>query len=229
MTYSNSITFLPKPTGPLFQDLTDKVYGRLTVLGFAGQKSPTYNSPMWHCLCSCGSIVQIHGGCLRRGETISCGCFRREEAARKFTTHRESLSKKQSPEMRAYYQAKFRCEDTSGNPRYSRWAGRGIQFRFSSLEHFLSVVGRRPSAKHSLDRIDNEGHYEPGNVRWATISEQNRNTRANRILTVNGKSQCVAAWAENLGVNPSSLYSRVSKGWCDDCIINADSCSHRFK
>jgi len=85
-----------------------------------------------------------------------------------------------TPEYTAYTQARQRCT----NPRHLSWpryGARGIEFRFSSFEEFLADVGPRPTSEHSLDRIDNDGHYEPGNVRWATREEQARNTRRKAV------------------------------------------------
>ena len=104
-----------------------------------------------------------------------------------------------------------RCRP-GGHPDYG---GRGIRVcdRWKSYEVFLQDVGRRPSPKHSLDRIDNEGNYEPGNVRWATIKEQNRNTRGNRSLTPAGRTQVLIEWAEETGIPAERIRGRLRCGW----------------
>ncbi len=81
-----------------------------------------------------------------------------------------------SSEIQAFYDAKGRCTNTK-HKRYKDWGGRGIQFRFASFAQFLAEIGTKPSSEHSLDRINNNGHYEPGNVRWATKLEQMHNRR----------------------------------------------------
>jgi len=80
-----------------------------------------------------------------------------------------------SPEYKAFVDAKYRCQ----NPNivhYQHYGGRGIKFQFTSFQEFYAEIGPRPSKLHSLDRIENTGHYEPGNIRWATKAEQSRNT-----------------------------------------------------
>lgn len=107
------------------------------------------------------------------------------------------------------YNSKYRA--------YRRYGGRGIavcdKWR-DDFAAFLADVGLRPSPKHSLDRHpNNDGHYEPGNVRWATKKEQSRNTSCNRLITLDGESRCVAAWAEIYGVSPDLIYDRLRLGW----------------
>lgn len=104
-----------------------------------------------------------------------------------------------------------RCRP-GGHPDYG---GRGIRVcdHWKSYEAFLQDVGKRPSPEHSLDRIDNEGNYEPGNVRWATIKEQNRNTRSNRMLEYEGRTMPLAAWAEEVGLTYAQLRNRLKYGW----------------
>lgn len=80
-----------------------------------------------------------------------------------------------TPENKAYHAAKQRCENPNDN-RYYRYGARGIQFKFRNFAEFLAAVGLKPSPQHSLDRVDNNGHYEAGNVRWATRKEQMQNT-----------------------------------------------------
>lgn len=145
-----------------------QVFARLTVLGFHGVKH--VRIPHWNCRCSCGSLVVIGEYNLRYGHTTSCGCVK----GVKRRTHGGS----RTPEYGAYHHARERCN----NPRvenYAEYGGRGIRFMFKSFEDFIAVLGPRP-AGHTLDRVDNDGHYTPGNVRWATYSQQNANQRPRR-------------------------------------------------
>ena len=99
---------------------------------------------------------------------------------------------------------------------YERYGGRGIKVHPAwreSFQQFYDDVGPRPSAAYSLDRIDNNGNYEPGNVRWATVTEQQNNMRSNRILDHNGKSQTVTQWARELGLQATTLSTRLRRGW----------------
>lgn len=146
-------------------DETGNVYSRLTVLKRSERSGRRVH---WDCICSCGNRLTVEGRSLRSGNTKSCGCFHTD----KITTHGMTGTKV----AQAFGGAKYRCQ----NPNFSRWSdygGRGIEFRFDSVEDFAKELGPCPSPDHSVDRIDNDGHYEPGNIRWATRSQQQRNKR----------------------------------------------------
>jgi hypothetical protein len=158
-------------------DLSGKTFGRLYVHfqydpklrrhGKAGIHWEIY----WNCNCSCGTTnVIVSGAHLRRGAIKSCGCLQKENAHTLFTKHGMS----RTPEYNAYTGAINRCAHDED------YRGRGIEFKFTSFEQFFSELGPRPVGK-TLDRKDNNGHYEPGNVQWATPKEQSNNTRRKRI------------------------------------------------
>lgn len=98
---------------------------------------------------------------------------------------------------------------------YPNYGGRGIAVceRWGSFENFLADMGPRPSPRHSIDRIDVNGNYEPSNCRWATRIEQARNTRKNRIITVGGATMCLAEWSEMTGVDDATIVNRLDRGW----------------
>lgn len=107
---------------------------------------------------------------------------------------------------------------------YENYGARGItmhpQWRDDFWE-FVSAVGERPSPQHTIDRFpDNNGNYEPGNVRWATRSQQMENTRFNRMISANGKTQTAEAWAKETGIPKSTIFNRILRGWTDDRIVN---------
>jgi hypothetical protein len=106
-----------------------------------------------------------------------------------------------------------RCTNPK-SPRYKNYGGRGIKVceRWGSFTAFLEDVGPKPGRDMSLDRIDNDGDYEPNNVRWATRIEQQRNTRSNRYVTVDGERLCLAAAAERLGISPLSAHRMANRG-----------------
>ena len=114
-----------------------------------------------------------------------------------------------------------RCHDER-DPRFAYYGARGIavceRWR-NDLAAFLADVGQRPSPKHSLDRIDNDRGYEPGNVRWATQREQMRNTRKNRLLTVRGETRSLAEWAERFGIRSGAILYRLSRGWSHEAAV----------
>lgn len=143
------------------------VRGRLVLeekLTNAGRKSE------WRCQCSCGNECVIKEFRFLRGTPKSCGCLEREN----------NTPKPFRVERKAYHAAKQRCSRRSRE--YHNYMGRGIQFKFTSVEQWLKELGPKPSPKHSVDRINNDGHYEPGNVRWADQTQQNIN-RHNKKLT----------------------------------------------
>jgi len=124
--------------------------------------------------------------------------------------------RKERPESAILSQMIQRCHNPS-NPAFSNYGGRGIvvcdRWR-ESLSNFLEDLGPRPGRNYSVDRIDNDGNYEPGNCRWASRREQNRNTRQNVQLTIDGRTQCRTAWAEETGVPAAVIRDRMEKlGW----------------
>lgn len=110
---------------------------------------------------------------------------------------------------------KDRCFNTK-NKKYKEWGGRGITVCDEWKHDFYSFyksMGRKPSPYHSLDRINNNGNYEPSNCRWAIPHIQNRNYRRNVLLRYNGIELCAKDWATKLNINPSIIYDRVKRGW----------------
>ncbi len=125
-----------------------------------------------------------------------------------------------SPEYMSWVAMIQRCTNPK-NPSYPRYGGRRITVcdRWMTFENFLADMGAKPSPKHSIERIDNDGHYHASNCRWATAKVQARNRRNNRLLTLNGKTLCVAAWAETLGISQWVLANRLRYGWSDERIL----------
>jgi len=106
---------------------------------------------------------------------------------------------------RAYCEAKSRCENQN-TINYRRYGGRGIRFLWSSFEEFLAEMGMPPSGG-TLERVDNNGHYEPGNCRWATVTEQANNRRSNHRLVAWGRTQTLTQWAREFAVHPNTLFN----------------------
>jgi hypothetical protein len=193
-------------------DLTGQRFGRLLAL----RPSHTDKRGKWHwlCRCDCGASHTVSMGCLRQGDSRSCGCLQRELSAKRLTTHGMSNSQ----EYKAWDMMRRRCSDRT-NKSYRHYGGRGISVCSEwsdSFEAFYRDMGPRPSSHLTLDRIDNNGNYEPGNCRWATYIQQARNGRHNRLLTFNGQTLCMAAWAEQIGLKLSVLKSRLHRGWTTD-------------
>lgn len=123
-------------------------------------------------------------------------------------------------ERRAWVNMRSRCNNPN-TPNYSRYGGRGIKVLYSSFDEFFADIGPRPSPKHSVDRIDNDGHYQVGNCRWATRSEQNNNTSVNNVVTLNGVENTVTEWARERGIEPNTVVFRLRRGWSLDRSLSA--------
>ena len=152
------------------KDIAGRRFGNLIASRATGKRHGT--NVIWICKCDCGNIARVPAHRLLSGHTKSCGCFRVATIVGLNKTHGMT----ESPEYMAFCSAKQRCR----NPKdkgYKNYGGRGIRFLFKSFEQFYRKLGRKPSARHSLDRIENDGHYEPENVRWATKQQQIANRR----------------------------------------------------
>lgn len=204
---------LPVKRGPRFKDLTGQRFGRLRVNSLAGMVSyAKCKSAMWSCICDCGSTHEIRSTILLRGEANSCGCLRSEVVAAKNFKHGGAGTK-----TFIIWQAMIRRCTNPNVPEWMNYGGRGIivcaRWRHS-FENFLEDLGQRPSLKHSIDRHpDKNGNYDPLNCRWATVTEQNRNRRSNRMLTIDGDSKILTEWAEHSGISRMTISGRLKKGW----------------
>lgn len=158
------------------QNMAGRRYGRLTVTVAYRLLRRT---PQWFCACDCGEWGWIGAGNLKSGTTKSCGCLRRETTRRLSVTHGLTPVGNHHPLYASWCQMIARCENPR-NPKYRDYGDRGItvceRWR-RSFPEFLADMGSKPSPVHSLDRINNDGNYEPGNVRWATPVEQRHNRR----------------------------------------------------
>ena len=121
-----------------------------------------------------------------------------------------------TPEYQAWLHMKDRCFNPN-HKRYSDYGGRGITVcdRWLNLENFLADIGSRPSPKHSLDRIDNDGNYCHENCRWATKAEQQNNQRTNRLITIGCVTLTIAQWEKEMGYKQGIIWSRLKDGWSE--------------
>lgn len=196
-------------------DLTAEVFGRWKVVSYAGGRK-------WNCLCECGQRRRARRDHLTVGASRSCGCLHAELAAARRLTHGCARTKKHSPEYRAWANAKDRCFNPNTR-NYASYGGRGITMCDEwaySFAAFLAAIGPRPSPQHSLDRYpNNDGHYEPGNVRWATRAQQGRNLRTNRILQVGGERLCITDAAQKYGRDRKAIARRLKKGLSSEVAV----------
>ena len=206
---------------PPFQDLTGKRFSRLLVVSYVGKSAHKRPKTSWLCICDCGKETVVISGTLNNGTTRSCGCLKDEMHIERIYKHGSAYTS----EYRIWQDMKSRCLNPNSES-YKYYGGRHpnpitICERWqNNFQVFLADVGRRPSLKHSLDRIDNLRGYEPGNVRWATSIQQMRNMSRNRIMTINGVSKTVAEWSEITGISYPTLCGRLQRGWDDEHAIN---------
>lgn len=190
------------------------IFGHLKVIRPLGRAESGYY--LWLCLCSCGNQVTVIAPNVIKGNTKSCGCLRDS-----FHANRTATKVRWTPEYRSWRSMLRRCYHPSAS-QYGYYGGRGIQVceRWKKdFQAFLSDMGLKPSPTHTIERLDVNEHYRPGNCRWADRFEQARNKRTTRRLTLNGETLTIQQWAERLGVRTGTLSSRHQKGWSDERIL----------
>jgi len=168
----------------------------------------------------CGSALVIQPYEINRPELFA---RRRFCGSKKCSSshHGEGANLGRSPEYRAWDKMIQRCCNPKSNS-YLRYGARGIyvceEWR-RSFKSFLDHVGRKPTPEHSLDRIDNDGPYEPGNVRWSTRKEQCRNMRTNRFITIDGEQKTLAEWKERSGLSGPVILHRINHQWPEHLLL----------
>lgn len=190
------------------KDLTGRTFGHWKV---QGRGETRYTRVHWICTCSCGIVKQVSGCHLVSGNSTNCGCSKPKGNAS--VRYKHGLTG--TAEHKIWMSMRSRCSNPNNN-HYHLYGGRGIfvcERWKNSFSFFLEDMGKRPSSQHSIDRIDTNGNYEPGNCRWATDKEQMRNTRRNLIVEFNGKLMPLVVAAELAGVNYDAAKWRVKNGY----------------
>lgn len=192
--------------------LKGQKFGRLTVLERCG--TTKWGNCIWKCKCDCGSIVEVPSANLRNGRTNSCGCLRKEMMRDKHIVHGKSCHRngqKTHPIYNTWMGMKARCFNPNSEC-YSSYGGRGI----TVCDEWSISNGWKKGL--TLDRINNNGGYSPTNCRWTTMKTQNNNKRNLRLITYNGKTQTLTAWANELGMDNSLLYYRIRHWSIEDAF-----------
>jgi len=192
-------------------------YGRLTAIKDVGRG---IHGRIWLCWCDCGGEARVPASRLVAGHTRSCGCLGIEASKKaKRWTHGQTRNdvKAQAYEYNIWQSMKQRCLNPK-NKGFARYGGRGITIDpawlgANGFQTFLAQMGKRPSAKHSLERRDRDGNYTKTNCKWALPIEQQNNRKGNRFITHDGRTMSASDWAREVGINAGSIRNRLDMGW----------------
>jgi len=191
------------------RDITGQKFNRLTAIRRVGYNQS--HESMWECKCDCGNGVTVRLKSLVKGRTKSCGCYQREEVSDRMKTH--GLSDCRLHEI--WTHMRRRCREPNHHA-YDQYGARGIKvceewnINFQSFYDWAMTNGY--SDDLTLDRKDNDGNYEPGNCRWATMIEQQNNKSTNVALTINGIPKTIAEWSRETGIGYSTIRERRRRG-----------------
>lgn len=207
-------------------DLTSQRFGRWTVESEA-EPYPNGNGTRWNCICDCGNKAVVASTSLRKGRSRSCGCLHEDELRqRKKHGHAGHIASGQLEGRSRLYNIWALMKQRCTNPnteRYSIYGGRGIKVcdewqEFKPFMEWANKNGYKKSA--SIDRIDPDGNYEPGNCRWATSKEQANNTRANVNIAYMSETHTASEWSELTGIKLCTILKRYHSGWSIPDILS---------
>lgn len=218
-------------SGNRLQDLTGKKFKWWSVVCRASRVS-SKGEAYWKCVCECGAEREVRGTALRQGKSTNCGCRTPELISKKLTIH----GWRKHPLYKRWKQMIRRCHNPADSG-YRIYGGRGIRVCYrwrTSLESFLSDLGNPPTPDHTIERIDNNRGYEPGNCRWCHKTEQAKNTRATRWVFLDGVRMCLADAALKLKMRPATLSQRLLRGWsmaeaCEIPVISDSKETRRLR
>ncbi|MFA6290131.1 MAG: hypothetical protein WC637_00040 [Victivallales bacterium] len=205
------------------QDLTGKRYGRLTV---KSRDTNCGKHVKWVCLCDCGNEKTIFAMNLKRGLTTSCGCFRKENI------HNPLKHGLTGTRIYNIYHGMIArcCSIQENNEAYPYYRGKGIEvcneWR-SDIKNFYSwAMANGYDESLTIDRIDNDGNYEPSNCRWIPIGEQSKNTSSNHNITFQDETMTMSDWARKKGLKISTFCARLKKGWSKEEALTIPLLNH---
>lgn len=207
--------------------LVGKTSGKLTVVYFHG-KSKQGNQ--WLCKCSCGNSVIVSTRDMNSHNKKSCGCLKAEvllNRNKEMSTHNKTNTRL----FRIWKGMKFRCYNPNSKD-YSRYGARGITVCKEWLDAFINFYNWSMENGYkenlTIDRIDNDGNYEPSNCRWVTIKEQLNNTGNNYLITLDGKTLTASEWSDILGISSKTLIYRDKRNWSSEDMIRQPNRGNRY-
>ena len=212
-------------------DITGQKFGRLTVISYAGNNRD--NKALWNCVCECGNEVVARMDSLKSGDKQSCGCLNNEKRAQRFIERNMKHGLRHTRLYIVWCDMRRRCNNDKAH-EYKNYGGRGIRVceewnnDFKSFYDWSMANGYNENAERgecTIDRIDVNGDYTPGNCRFVDLMVQGGNKRNNRLITHNGEKKTQSEWARFYGKNraffcgPDDLIERRMAG-CDEYIRN---------
>ena len=208
-----------------FKNLTGQKFGRLTVVSLDKNiKGKIY----WLCKCDCGKIVSVLRSSLTSGNTKSCGCYKRNLDKKRFRKHGMTNTRI----YRIWSGMKKRCNNPKDS-NYNFYGGRNIKVCEDWEKNFINFYNWAMANGYkedlTIDRINNNGNYEPSNCRWITQAEQTRNERSNVRITIDGKTKLLSEWARESGIDRRTIAKRIRLGWQKDELLNQVDKNHKNK
>lgn len=195
-------------------DLTGQKFNRLTVMEYAGTAKDGHAK--WRCKCDCGNEIIASGNALKRNNTKSCGCYNREASANRIVSLNTTHGGTHTKLFRVWGGMKNRCYNANAI-NYCDYGARGITICDEWLNDFGAfqqwAIANGYNENLSIDRIDNNGNYEPSNCRWATAKQQGNNRRSTRYYEYKGETHTTSEWAEMYSIPHLILQRRLHDGW----------------
>lgn len=197
-----------------------KKFNMLTVLEELPERK--HGNRVYRCRCDCGNIKDVRKDMLKNGHVKSCGCLQRKIVTNLKTKH----GKVGTRLYRIFYRMKDRCYNKN-NKRYKDYGERNIiicdEWRNDFQAFYDWAINNNYRDDLTIDRIDNDGNYEPNNCRWVNRKTQQNNTRYNVLLTYDGKTRTMKQWAEELHLCYQTLFERHKRGWSDkECLFGKE-------